>query len=134
MKRVPISECPAGPWLDAAVAKAIGYEVNGASVDDTFYPAGCIKSGEFVSFNRNLGAWWSPSTDITAAWELVEEGDLLVENFLTKNEDDKYVICHKYHGFGEWPEYYEGNDEDVSLVIARAFLRAKGVEYVEIPE
>src|SRR3972149_3528451 len=81
MKRVPISECPAGPWLDAAVAKAIGYEVNGASVDDTFYPAGCIKSGEFVSFNRNLGAWWSPSTDITAAWELVEEGDLLVENF-----------------------------------------------------
>lgn len=133
MRQVSVDECPAGPWLDAAVAKALGYEVKGAFLDGVFFPAGCVKDGEWVSFNRDLGGWW-PSTDLAAAWELVEESDLFVDNFLTKNEDGKYIVCPIYAGFGEYPEYYEGADENVALAITRAFLKARGIARIEVPD
>ena len=131
MRQVPIDECSAGPWLDVAVAEAIGLQVKWVASDPwgqsrPYYLAGYYKSRDEGWQERED---WRPvkqySTDIAAAWFLIEEGDLLTQNFLTKNEDDRYVICPKHVGF---PECYEGADKKVAPIIARAFLKAEGVE------
>lgn len=104
MPKILTDECPAGPWLDAAVAKALG--------------------------QTNIINWTS---DINAAWDLVEELDLLADKMLTKNEDGNYVICD-YEFLGEWPWFYEGSDTNAALVIVRTFLKEKGVTEIEAPE
>jgi hypothetical protein len=134
--KVKVEECPAGPHLDAAIAKIQGWT---DLVFDAYTPVGrrlCgthpSGKGGFYNQGRMIVTQWS--SGIAAAWELVEESDLFTDNYLTKNEDNKYVICPDYIGFGEWPEYYEGADENVALVITRAFLKAHRVKEIEVPD
>ena len=66
---------------------------------------------------------FNPSTDIAAAWQVVEKLNLLENKILTKNEDGKYIVCDIAF-FGEWPDYYAGASELAPLAICRAALKA----------
>jgi hypothetical protein len=93
MPQIPVDECPAGPAIDAAVAEALGWHEDTGwwmDKDNEIQEAACI--------GCNSKSTWSPSTDITEAWELWEKA------------------------------------ETAPLAICRAFLKANGVEYVEVPE
>lgn len=108
MPKLPVDECPAGPWLDAAVAEAEGlHEEIGWWVDDTgqiIYPA-CIGCDGIPT--------WHPSGNRQDAIGLV---DKMRQSFV----------------YG--PNFFEMCDDMVPLTITRAFLKAKGVTEVEVPE
>ncbi len=125
MNRIPIDECPAGPEIDAIAAKVLGWQI----ASDSFFRAWLSPGGSRISNDD-----WIPSADIATAWKLVEEEDLFAEHYLVKNEGSHYVMCPKCIGFGEWPEYYRGADSNPALVITRAYLKAKGVEFVEVAD
>jgi hypothetical protein len=156
MAKISVVDCPAGPALDAALARAkpnwleMPFDRAKANPDaikdlpatENYYvfviDYDCKLDLRPYIYKRHFGAGdlhlWRPSGDIRVAWPLAEEIDLFSTHYLTKNEDGKYIICPKYAGFGEWPEYYEGADENVALVITRAYLKARGVTEVEVPE
>jgi len=138
MKRVPISECPAGPWLDAAVAQARGSLVFSqpdfgrwfvASSIDAFHMV--MRSGEFIEtdssgpmdFCYKLPRY---SIDIAAAWELVEE--LKMRCGYDPEGGDPFAFVSE--GTHTWMSFAE----TVPLAVARAYLWIKGVTEVEIPE
>lgn len=160
MPKTPIDEAPAGLAMDAAVAKALGYievpfetakrnplEIRELPATESIWvftiDYGCkINSMPWI-YRRHFGAGdfhlWSPSTDdITAAWELWEllsrqkpyswalysEGeDVTIEYY-----GDDY-IGEREAGCGDWER--EGK---APLVICRALLKVKGIEYIEVPE
>ncbi|GAG94194.1 unnamed protein product, partial [marine sediment metagenome] len=66
------------------------------------------------------------STDIAAAWTVLERLNLLETRILTKNEDGKYIICDA-HDIGRWPEYYEDAAATASLAICLVALKASEV-------
>lgn len=141
-KQIPVDDCPAGPALDAAVAKVLGWA---DLVFDAYTPAGrqlCgthpSGRGGFDGNGRMIVTRWS--ADIARAWELVEEAHFSI---WCAGGPDKWVW-----GAGYWREgnllcwSYDLDPEDclspmceiTSLAITRAFLKAKGVEFIEIDE
>ena len=110
MKRIPVDECPAGPALDAAVAE--------------------VYKGPGVKLRVALETF-QPSTDIAAAWELLES--------LTEDESGISLLPYLNRDIeGEW---WMGFDtrfvikaNTAPLAITRAYLKVKDVEWVEVPD
>jgi hypothetical protein len=141
MPKIPIDECPAGPAMDAAVAKALGWvkvECDGIyywsdpSVDE-WHTDRIASIYSTVGHKLEGAIVWSPSTDIAAAWELLPRmqsayGILLaLLHDVTEckiMKDDKPII-----GRAE-----DEKTEPSSLAISRAFLKARGIEFIEMPE
>jgi len=130
MPKIPVDECPAGPAMDAAVAETLGFETKWFG-----YPNGskillCLV-GKIASKHdgwTEQDDWRSVppySTDIAAAWGLAES--CRHSGFgVGWSEDWGAPYCM----MGDTYEY----GETVPHAICRAFLKANGVEYIEVPE
>lgn len=123
-----IDDMPAGRELDAFVAE----RVMGIPIAWYTYTPNNVRLLVKKGFDGN--EWDAASveadvpnysSDIAAAWQVVEKLDLLREYILTKNEDGKYIIC-LFGSVGDWSDYYKGASESVSLAICRAALRGWG--------
>jgi len=150
--KVPIDECPAGPAMDAAVAKALGWvkvECDGIyywsdpSVDE-WHTDRIASIYSTVGHKLEGAIVWSPSTDIAAAEELwnklVEEHWVMSvcygpgrdgSNYASvQMQLDKFLITDL---MTRNPTDMDAKAETKPLAISRAFLKAKGIEYVEVP-
>lgn len=129
MPKTPVDECPAGPAMDAAVAKALGYECV-CDEEPSDCPVHC--NDPDVRFRY--------STDISAAWGLDGLGWLW--GF---KEESRGLNVTIYNGgvgtlactFVEWDgakTTYELIKKAYALGRCRAFLKANGVtEILEEP-
>jgi len=150
MKQIPVDECPAGPELDAAVAKAMGWQkiTIGPGAENKL-----IASGRDP--DNRIRVVLQFSQDIAAAWGL---GEWILEhtNFESCSSYVKYdyaqFMFHVQKGSGDWPPVAYGEiytaageaDPDyklnqcgitvLPLAITRAFLKANEVEYVEVAD
>jgi len=113
MPKTPIDEAPAGPAMDAAVAEALGYE--------------CVCDEESLDcpIHCDDDPWTKRrySTDIAAAWKLVERECMRLG--WTEDWGVPYAACRQLVC-----EYGEKHPE----AICRAFLKANGIEFVEVLE
>lgn len=136
--KIPVDEAPAGPETDAAVAEALGwlpYESDGV-----WYWKD-MSNDDFPYYDYHAGGYgyvedikpWSPSTDIAAAWELLPRmqsaygillGILYNVTECKTMKDDKPIIG-RAEGQGA---------KQTAHAICRAFLKANGVECVEMLE
>jgi hypothetical protein len=125
MPKIPVAQAPAGPALDAAVAEA--------------------RTGNKWEEGWMQGVRPYPwSTDIAAAWELVEAEYMAIiplDNGMWVAPLDVAMTNYWNSPDGELAlSYYElhlGNSivaDTAPLAIARAYLKAKGVEEVEVPD
>jgi len=140
MSKTPVDECPAGREMDAAIEEILGYSgyfsdyilINNQRYD--------IKTWIWKDWTpEDPPKGWRPgimprnySADIAAAWELAE--------WLVQNHE--FYITNFYNP-GGWSASYRkksGSDwipsdtKTAPLAICRAFLKANGIEYVEVPE
>ena len=123
MPKIPIDECPAGPAMDAAVAEALGWHWHDGR--------GTAGPSYWETADGDTAYIWDfePSTDIVAAWELIEN--------LKKRRP---MVTIQLDGWGStWICWVDNNNmnqwekgETAPLTICRAFLKANGVEYVEV--
>lgn len=121
MKRIPVDECPAGPWLDAAVAEAQGKIACDRWSPVNFPEPGYIK----VCWHDNCYPANYPaqySRNIAAVWELVDE---------MYEEEDQEIFSRFMK---EWMRAGLGPAHLTVLRITRAYLKAKGIKFVEVPE
>jgi len=149
MKQIPIDECPAGPELDAAVAKARYSEIELVidlehgliatsetrlceSLESGWIGWESILKGEAESFCLKLLKY---STDITEAWELME----LEKMAIIPLKSDRWLAIP----YSAIPDDYTAYRIDLAdgeiastapLAITRAYLKAKGVEFVEVAD
>lgn len=142
MKRIPINECPAGAEIDAAVEEAQGRP-------------GYFSDYVIINEKRyDIETWirkpWTPeqpqpgqrigrmprkySTDIQAAWELVESR-------IAENEKNVFDVVSSREPGLRWMAFFDRGKkvrsamaDTAPLAITRAYLNAKGVVFVEVPE
>jgi len=137
MPKIPIDEAPAGPAMDAAVAKALSYEVEWSPQPDGS-SAPIYLVGTIVDLGVELPHWIivpNYSIDIAAAWELEEslgvdqQSDYIMAlfNLVTTDLGAPGFLAFKKAVY--WRMVHAG-----PLNKCRAFLKASGVEYVEVPE
>jgi len=125
MKQIPVDECPAGIYLDVAVAKAqyhgehlvIDFKHRLFSTSDR--AISCIKLSRY-------------SIDIAAAWILAPDVlfDYELRCWIKAWQTGNCVWDREGNG-----EFLVNSEADAApLVITRTYLKAKGIEFVEIPE
>lgn len=141
MAKVPVDRCPASPTLDAIVARVrrisedgwpwycyvLQHSIDMASsvFDGTNW---CYACNSLVELQGRLPR--PVSTDIAAAWVLVEVLTQDYEFYITnyRNLGGGWSACYKLKA-GEWTS----SDADTApLAIVHAYLKANGVEYVEV--
>ncbi|MGD8499539.1 MAG: hypothetical protein PVJ86_02765 [Phycisphaerales bacterium] len=140
--KVPVDECPAGPEIDAAVAQALGYEVQWSPQPDGFRaPIYLVGTITWYDDGVDRPHWTivpNYSLEIAAAWELIER--LKDKAFDVSLEIRWDFSCWAACFFGDWTSGYGGDaiyraeGETAPLTISRAFLKANGMEYVEVLE
>jgi hypothetical protein len=124
MAKIPVTDCPAGPALDAAVAKVMGWErLPVESVDYPTYKWLAPEEGNW--YKRTMLEVWS--FDISAAWKLTERMG-------PRHAPSLYQIAKWYCNFLVEGERVEASAETAPLAITRAFLLAHGVTEVEPPD
>lgn len=127
MPRILIDEAPAGPEMDAAIAEVLG---------GPRPPFGTVMTGWGLSRAwRPYNGLWCPhpfSTDIAAAWELVERLYVQWDGFFALLCDTGHWHCEGVEDFME--NRVHAIADTAPLAICRAFLRAHGVEYVEVED
>lgn len=125
MPKIPVDECPAGPAMDAAVAEALGYE---CACNECLFICPIHSSDPDVKLHY--------STDIAAAWEVIEylRGETISNLGIKIGWDDHFSIrvAGYWKRYDDW--WYDAEAETFPLAICRAFLKANGVEFVEVPE
>lgn len=148
MKRIPVDECPAGRAIDVAVAIA-GYDKNlvvdfeygliatskmrlREALESGWIGWDSILKGEAGSFCLESPKY---STDIVAAWDLMR----LESMAIIPLKSDRWLAIP----YSAIPDDYTAYKIDLTdgeiastapLAIARAYLKARGVEFVEVPE
>jgi hypothetical protein len=112
MTRVPVDQAPAGPALDAVVA-----EMQYTDVVIDLDHCRMVSSEGICEIPRY-------STDIAVAWELVEDvrksgwADFIDELEAGADSIDPFEVFHYLS----------------PLTITRAYLKAKGIEEIDIPD
>jgi hypothetical protein len=134
--KVPVDEAPAGSAMDAAVAEVLGwlpYECDAIwywkDMSDDDFPY-----YNYVAYSHNVHSYeledvkvWSPSTDIAAAWELLEG---FTAQIATLSGGMWGVIL----GTHPMEPTRSVKAETAPLAICRAFLRASGVIEIEVDD
>jgi hypothetical protein len=137
MAKIPVTDCPAGPALDAAVAKVLGwtdltfnaYTPVGRKLCGT-HPSG---KGGFDGHGRMIVTRWSE--DIARAWELwcAMDGEKRLHEY-----SDGSCTCFlggmSYGGSSDYADGVHASADKAPLAITRAFLLAHGGTEVEVPD
>ena len=148
MKRIPVDECPAGIEIDVAVARVRHSEINlvvdfehGLIATSQERLAEALREGWIgwdisedkpIRFCIKLSKY---STDIITAWELVELEKIAVIPL----KSDRWLAIP----YSTIPDDYTAYKIDLMdgeiastapLAITRAFLKAKGIKFVEVPD
>lgn len=154
MKKIPIDEAPAGPEMDAAIARALGCNVTIGKREGRQAAFCNCESREHENpityVSRMLKRY---SQDIEAAWELVEWLHQRIDEAEDGNPDALPFALAWYQRLrlefgrktGWWASFDARNikgiepsflciAETARLAICRAFLKANGIEYIEVPE
>lgn len=133
MPKIPVDECLAGPEMDAAVAKALGLKVQWRLWIDE--PQPIYLAGIYADAHDDWAEHedWRQvlpySTDIAAAWEL-----------LPKMQSAYGILLAILHNMAECKIMKDNkpivgraeSEEGAPLAICRAFLKANGIEYIEV--
>ena len=130
-----VDDCPAGPALDAAVAKALGCDVMMEKYAGRLAAFCSCELREHENPTMYVsGMLKCYSRDIAAAWELEQE----MPYFKLIRSSSTYWQCKSVF-CGDWLDHLcsscgcqSADAETVPLAICRAFLKAKGVTEVEI--
>jgi hypothetical protein len=149
MPKIPVNECPAGPAMDAAVAKALGWRnLHWREVDresNHYAPGGWWGNGPNGECYLDKGY----SSDIVAAWKLDRIGwrwqfwetpETLAVTLFTSIEmasDAAWESPRLPEGTIVVQNRWEDSESKVdayALGRCRAFLKANGVEFVEVLE
>jgi hypothetical protein len=145
-----VEEMEAGPELNALVAEVMGWrqfdfqglESTIGTKPDTWYDPDhlgrCWKGSPFRIGDRydHLFVPWAPSTNIAAAWQVVEklysEGWTINVGSLAAHPRGWRCTLTQMHAddFYKHPQTWEANADTVCLAICRAALLAVGVEEV----
>jgi len=135
--KVPIDDCPAGPWLDEAAAGAMRWRREYVQIYGSAAP--------WVGNDGNVvaGMDWSPSSNIEAAWELVEKlrnesmemqeafiASLVVQRDRWSEVNDQTIAEWLMFNVFRWLFW----KADTPLAITRAFCKAHGITEVEVPD
>lgn len=148
MTKIPIGECPAGPALDAAVIRTLwsekvdslvvdfkhmlfasGEDRLQESLDSGGVGVDNIVMGEAESFCLKLPEF---STDIAAAWRLAEQLAIDYEFYIVNYKTERIRgWCANYRRYQQ--EWNSIDADTAPLAITRAYLKVRGVEFVEIP-
>jgi len=125
MTKIPIDEAPAGPAMDAVVAKVLGLN------EFNDWPE---RWEHIISHNWNEMSY---STDIAAAWGLWSylwaEWHYAKLTFI-KDLRVKACLYRDAEAVQRANPMITAIAKNGQLAICRAFLQANGVEYVEVPE
>lgn len=123
MKRIPIDECPAGPEIDAAAGRVLGWQ----RASDGFTRTWLSPGGSRIPNDD-----WIPSTDIAAAWELA------INPPESSNHVAVYLLSVSQNITGDWRARFGEQSmaigDTAPLAITRAYLKAKGIKFVEVEE
>ena len=135
--KVPVDECPAGAAMDAAVARAMGWEWD-----------------EYIWWDgEDFVPHFEPSEDIVMAWSLFlklpEDRVLEVGTGNKDNEGWLSFACIRFGGESMGTSGYEDGDTGwaqdeeknrpclsalTALAISRAFLLANGITEIEVED
>jgi hypothetical protein len=128
MAKISVTDCPAGPALDAAVAKVLGNKI-ALDKQGQPYHEHLILAGVIIKYVDRY------STDMTVAWELwCATGG---EKRLHEYSDGSCTCFLGGMSFGGSSDYADGvyaSADKASLAITRAFLLAHGVTEVEVTD
>lgn len=136
MPKTLVDECPAGPEMDAAVAEAADW-VKNFLYDRDGLPkrtAYVDPSDDYREVVRDI-ATWHPSTDIAAAWkmestlEVDQQADYVMALFNLVAVDLGAPDSCAFKKAVYWRMAHAS-----PLDRCRAFLKANGIEYIEVSE
>ncbi len=159
MPKVPVDECPAGPAMDAAVAQALGIKTfpHPELWDGSFGGGGwcpiCKHSFSSDAQADEISCLYPPqySTDIAAAeklWDKLAEDHWVVSVCYGPGRDgcsyasvqmqlDIFLaidlLARIIDLLTRSPMDMDAKGETKALAISRAFLKANGVEEIEVP-
>ena len=135
MKQILVDECPVGVEIDAVVAEMVG--------DPGYFSDYVVINGTRKDIETWISKDWTPeepppgcyagempygySIDIWSAWELIDRMGMQYAPSI-------YQIARWYCSFLVDGERIESCATTAPLAITRAFLRAKGIEFVEVPD
>lgn len=127
MKRILVSKCPCGREIDAAVMRVMGWE---RSRDGGWWKLSSdgkrLELDKYVSPSFNMRYAWFLATELSIAVIPLQSGRWRATAHNAIPDDyTAYTIIDLSNGEVA---------EIASLAICRAYLRAKGVEYVEVLE
>lgn len=153
MPKIPVDECPAGPEMDAAVAEALGQCGHYLKPENGSGQYKCVKCEQrFAGLAYKEGySVKSYSTDIAAAWELVdwmhrriseaESGNESTLSFNTKlyqrlqlfawSNGEEWLASFDRRNIAGFSNGFVSIADSVQLAICRAFLKANGVTHIE---
>ena len=125
MKQIPVDECPAGRGIDLAVEEVSGriacdqwiFELHPQGYIKNCYHDACYPINYPPQYSRN----------IEAAWGLIYQMGI-------RYAPSIYQIAQWYCNFLVDGERIESCAITAPLAITRAFLKAKGIKFVEVPD
>jgi len=103
--------------LDAEIAKLMGWKFNKSSFEQ-YQPSSWSCEGKEV-----WGAHFNPSTDIAAAWTVVEKMEQDYHFNIIRNKGGEYMA-----GFNKDNKWYSEFADTASMAICRAAIKALGGE------
>lgn len=108
------------------MTRALGYEVE-YDKNGSPYHKDSVIAGHVIT-------WVFPySTDISEAWKLAKQLALDHEFFITNYKTER--TCGWCANYRKYQQEWASVDADTApLAITRAYLKAHGIEFVEVPE
>lgn len=129
MAKIPVDDAPAGPAMDAAVARAVGCDVKTYPPGQpASYYCGCSESyphGDSATIGLKRY-----SSGIAAAWRLVETMAQRSGTDPARLAFGAYVEQAGVSEFEREP-LWSLSSAEAALRVSRAFLKVHGVEFVE---
>lgn len=131
--KVPIDETPVGEAMNAAIAEILGLTVEWRRYGSE--PYAVYLDGHYIGPNGVEEENWKDiqifSIDIELAWRLWD-GNITVYKIDNQCQcllDPEYEPCMKLLS-----SKATAMSDTIAHAICRAFLKANGVEYIEVPE
>lgn len=71
---------------------------------------------------------WTPSSDISAAWEVIEKLHVLVLGISRSADKNWHARFSRYHGMGDFEDFPSVTNRSAPLAICLAALKVKDID------